>query len=737
MKEIYGKVIIDIASSLIDKVFDYVLPQELSNIPVGSRVLVPFGRQTKEGYLIGKANHTDCPADRLKSIICAMEDFAVITPDQFELAKFLKKKYNIGFCDSIRLFLPSEMRSGKVKDLVTRVAYLTDDKLATEYLSSLRANATAARGIIVYLLENGSAPTAKLNNMFNSAALNKLVAEKIVAIKEVPVLRKPLSDALAAAKQVTLTPEQSQIVERVSAKPGNYLLHGVTGSGKTEVYMALMQRVLEAGKTGIMLVPEISLTPQVLGNFRSRFGDKVALMHSGLSSGERFDEWKRVLLGRAQIVVGARSAVFSPLKNLGLIVIDEEHDSSYTSDSHPRYHTIEVAEERARICGCSLVLGSATPDLESYHKAITGQYQLLELRERINRKPMPPLTIVDTTEEVRRGNNGIFSAALQSALSDTLSSGNQAMIFINRRGYSSFLMCKECGFVAKCQNCDTALVYHKQENALKCHFCAAKYKVFTQCPECGSTNLKLGSVGTQQVCEELEKLFPGTKVLRMDNDTTSGKDAHYKILSKFKAGEAQVLVGTQMIAKGHDFPDVTLVGIVDADQSLYQSSFTATERTFQLITQVAGRAGRADKQGTIILQTYVPRHYVYRLASNYDYLSFYKKEANLREVTNFPPFAKIIRILFTSSSEDLAKSTTKVYYDEVKKLATEYNGQFIYLGASKSPVGRIQNKFRYQVMLRLRLERADEIISRLYALADNLKNPEVVCYVEINPQTLS
>ena len=730
----YGKVIIDIASSLVDKVFDYSLNQDIA---VGSRVLVPFGKQIKEGYLIDTTDTPSYDASKIKAIIKPLEDFAVIKQDQFMLANFLKQKYNIGMCDSIRLFLPSEMRSGKVKDLIINVAYLINEEQAKLYLSNLRKTATKQMAVINYLLQVGSDTTANINNKFGSGALKKLEEENIIQIKKVPSLRTPLKEIDSATKKVTLTPVQQNVVDTISNNIGNYLLHGVTGSGKTEVYMALMQNTIDNGKTGIMLVPEISLTPQVLANFRSRFGDQVALMHSGLSAGERFDEWKRILLGKAKIVVGARSAIFSPLKNLGLIVIDEEHDGSYKSDSHPRYNTIEVAEERAKICGCSLVLGSATPDLESYHKAIAGNYRLLEMKERINKKPMPPLTIVDMCEEIRQGNTDIFSTALKNALDRTMQSGNQAMIFINRRGFSSFLMCKECGFVAKCQSCDTALVYHKHDNALKCHFCSARYKVFNQCPTCGSKNLKMGSVGTQQVVELLQKMYPNKKVLRMDNDTTSVKNGHHKILQEFRNGNAQILVGTQMIAKGHDFPAVTLVGIIDADQSLYQSSYTATERTFQLITQVAGRAGRADLQGTIILQTYVPRHYVYRLASGYDYLSFYKKEANLREITNYPPFAKIIRILFTSENEDLAKNTTKVYYDSVKDLAEQYKGEFIYIGASKSPVGKIQNKFRYQILVRLRLSKADEITTKLYNLADMQNNNNISIYVELNPQSLS
>lgn len=730
----FGRVIVDIASSLVDKVFDYELPFDIA---VGSRVLVPFGRQTKEGYLIDVASDVKYDKTKIKKIIKPLEDFPVILPEQFQLAKFLKQKYNIGLCDSFRLFLPSEMRTGKVKELAVKYAYISDDAKAKEYLASARKSAVKQMAVINFLLEHGSEKTSVINNKFGAGALSKLVQNNVVQTRVEIVKRQPLAELKVQPNVVTLTADQTSVVNAIEQAPGKYLLHGVTGSGKTEVYMALMKKTIDAGKTGIMLVPEISLTPQVLANFRARFGSSVALMHSGLSAGERFDEWKRILFGEAKIVVGARSAIFSPMKNVGLIIVDEEHDSSYTSDSNPRYNTIEVAEKRADICGCSLVLGSATPDLESYHKAMTHEYRLLELKNRINKKPMPPLTIVDMCGEVQQGNTGIFSAALASELAKTIESGNQAMIFINRRGYSSFLMCKDCGFVAKCQNCDTALVYHKHEHALKCHFCASRYKVFTECPECHSKNLKMGSTGTQQVVEELEKMFPGVKILRMDNDTTSQKDGHYKILSEFKQGKAQILVGTQMIAKGHDFPAVTLVGIIDADQSLYQSSYTATERTFQLITQVAGRAGRADRSGVVILQTYVPRHYVYKFASSYDYLGFYKKEANLREMTNFPPFAKIVRVLFSGVDEELAKNQTKVYYDSVKEVAKEFGGDFIYLGVCKSPIGRIQNKYRYQVLMRLRLDNFDKIMQRIFDLANKIKNPNVACFVEINPTNLS
>lgn len=731
-----GRVIVDIASSLVDKIFDYILPDD--EIKVGSRVLVPFGKITKEGYLIDIASKTDYDASKLKSIIGAIDKIPVINSDQLELAKFMKQKFHTGMCDALRLFLPSELRSGKVRELIKINCFIEDEERAKDYLSKQRKNATSIIGAIHFLLENGNASQTLLNKKFNTSSIKKLIDDGIIKTEETVVRRTPYkSVSTAITDNIVLTETQQSVVDRITTENNIYLLHGVTGSGKTEVYMHCMQKILASGKTGIMLVPEISLTPQVLMNFRSRFGDKVAILHSGLSAGERFDEWERILLGEAKIVIGARSAIFAPLKNIGLIVIDEEHDSSYNSDSNPRYSTIEVAKERARLSNCSLVLGSATPSLISYHHAMIHDYQLLEMKERINKKELPPLKIVDMGNEIRNGNTGIFSTALKEALVKTIAEDNQAMLFINRRGYASFLMCKKCGFVAKCKDCDVSLVLHKHENALKCHYCGNRYRVFTECPQCGNTELSTGAVGTERVVHELKALIPNVTVSRMDNDTTKTKDAHLKILSDFRSGKTQVLVGTQMIAKGHDFPSVTLVGIIDADVSLYQSSYTASEQTFELITQVAGRAGRADKAGEIYLQTYVPRHYTYRLASFYDYPAFYKKEINLRQVTMYPPFSRIIRILFTHTDENIAKETTKVYYDEVKKLQQKYQGEFVYLGVMKSPIGRIQNKFRLQVLMRIKPERADEITNELFDIADNMDKNKATIFVEINPQNLS
>ncbi len=731
-----ARVIIDIASSLVDKVFDYILPHE--NFEVGMRVYVPFGKVIKEGYIIEITDHSDYDASKLKQVISAIDPCAVILKDQLKLAKFMKQKFHTGLSDALRLFLPSEMRGGKVKELFRTDCFIQNEPAAKVYLSSVRKNATSIIGIINELLESGVASSTHLNKKYSAAALKKLINDNIVQTKEVIVRRTPYSAFSANnLSNVTLTSTQQSVVDRITTEHNTYLLHGVTGSGKTEVYMHCMQKIIEQGKNGIMLVPEISLTPQVLMNFRARFGNLVAILHSALSAGERFDEWQRILLGEVKIVIGARSAIFAPMKNIGLIVIDEEHDNSYNSDSNPRYNTIEVARERARLAGASLVLGSATPSLISYHNAMTGIYQLLEMKERINKRELPPLKIVDMTNEIREGNTGVFSYALKEALKKTVAEGNQAMLFINRRGYSSFLMCKKCGFVAKCKDCDVSLVYHKAENVLKCHYCGNRYKVFTECPECGNTELSNGAVGTQRVVQELQNFLPDVSIGRMDNDTTKTKNSHLNILSDFRSGKTQILVGTQMIAKGHDFPSVTLVGIIDADVSLYQTSYTATENTFQLITQVAGRAGRADKSGEIILQTYVPRHYVFKLASFYDYPAFYKKEINLRQMTAYPPFTKIIRVLITSEDENLAKSKAKVYYDSVREYQMQHAEDFLYLGVMKSPIGRIQNSYRLQVLMRINPKNADEVTNKLFEIADSVKCSNVSLFVEINPQNLS
>lgn len=730
-----AEVIVDISTSEVDKVFDYSLDGS-PDIRAGFRVLVPFGRMSVEGYVVGIKESSDYLG--LKPIIKRLDDYPVISEEMLALMNFMTAKYHLRKVDVLRLFIPAQMRGGRVKELVIKYARIADEYAGRDEAQFIRSSATAQHDIFAYLTECRRASVTELNKDFSAAALRNLVARGIVVLEEEESLRTPYSGLNdEKKKEVVLTAAQAAVVEKINnGEKGVYLLHGVTGSGKTEVYMRCISDALKAGKTAIMLVPEISLTPQVLRSFRARFGDEVALLHSGLSVGERFDEWRRLIGGRAKVAVGARSAVFAPLKNVGLIIIDEEHDSSYVSESNPRYVTHEVAAFRAKYNDCSLVLGSATPSIESYYKATIGEYKLLELPERVNKRQLPEMEIVNMCKEVYDGNNGMFSRLLLSELKECMERGEQAIIFINRRGYSSYMMCRSCGYVAKCEQCDVSLVYHKDENVLKCHYCGNRYAVLTECPVCHSPHIKRGFVGTQAIVEQLSELFPDKKILRMDNDTTQNKDSHARILGEFAAKKASILVGTQMIAKGHDFPDVTLVGIVDADMSLHFSDFRAAERTYQLITQVAGRAGRDVKPGKVVLQTYTPNNYVYRLAVKNDYKGFYEKEVNLREVTKYPPFCKIVRVLVSGENEELCTATLKGIFDEISALTKENPNCFAYFAAMKSPVKRIQNKFRVQILMRI-TDRFDNIIQKVYNIVDAHTVPKTSVFVEINPNNLS
>ncbi|MBO5714542.1 MAG: primosomal protein N', partial [Clostridia bacterium] len=456
--------------------------------------------------------------------------------------------------------------------------------------------------------------------------------------------------------------------------------------------------------------------------------------HSGLSSGERFDEWWRLRNGDATIAIGARSAIFAPLSNLGLIIVDEEHDGSYSSETSPRYQTIDVAKFRAEYNGAKLVLGSATPSLDSYLKATGGEYNLIELPDRINKKPLPEVEIVDMRAEIKRGNNSPFSRALITEIEDCLAQKNQAMIFLNQRGFSKSVVCTECGHVLKCEQCDVSLTYHREDDSLLCHYCGNKYKMVNACPECGSKRLKLGAFGTERIVDELNKLFPEAKILRMDRDTTQNKEGHFKILNEFYNKHADILVGTQMIAKGHDFASVTLVGIIDADAGLYFSDYRSAERTFQLLTQVAGRSGRADQAGKVVLQTYSPNHDILALAVNYDYKSFYKREISLRSATGFPPFTKIVRVLISAENEDHALSVTKSVYEELNQIYQNNKKYFRFFGCMKAPLKRLQNKYRYQVLARID---NDKIIDDFAYIANKYDDRTVSVYLEINPSNLT
>ena len=716
------EIIVDISTAEIDRPFDY----EGEDVPLGSRVAVSFAGRNAVGFVIGKKLSSDFPELKRAKYLDTP-----ISEEQLALMNAMREKYNLRHIDVLRLFVPSKLR--EERDPEYKRIFLTATKV--ENAEETLKRAPRQREALEYLLKSGGEYLSALSERFGAGAVNGLREKGLVSESFVHESKVPLSELSGRKKQVALTEDQQEAVRRITSEKGVFLLHGVTGSGKTEVYMSVIERMLERGKTAIMLVPEIALTPQILGIFRARFGDLVALMHSGLNAGERYDEWKRLKDGEARIAVGPRSAVFAPLSDIGVIIIDEEHDSSYVSESNPRYDTKEVAKLRAAACGAALVLGSATPAMESYLNATEGKYHLISLKKRIAAYPLPEMEIVDMVTEFRYGNRSLFSATLRDGIGAALSRKEQVILFLNRRGFASFVMCKACGWVAKCEDCDVSLTYHKGENVLKCHCCGKRYHALSKCPMCGSTEIKQGKTGTEKVEEELKALFPDVRVLRMDNDTTSRKDSYFRILNDFSSGGADVLVGTQMIAKGHDFPNVTLVGILEADSALYFSDYRSSERTFQLITQVAGRAGRADKKGRVILQTYSPRHYVFRFGRTYDYEGFWRKEINTRMVTKFPPFTKVVRVLVAAEEEQAAVDCTRSIYRAMLE-AERRTEKFVYLGAARSPVTRMHGLTRYQVLMRLTPELYEKLIPEIYRLTAEYKPKKGSCFAETDPQSL-
>ena len=729
-----AEVIVDVLSSEVDKVFDYKIPSSCLNLTPGYRVLVPFGNRKIEGYVMSLKQNTDCPEDKLKSIISILDDKPLIIPEMIELIKFMKEKLYLRIIDGIRLIVPSQVRN-KVNFKVERNILLKDDKYE-DYLAKLSKRNKNIPLMCHFLKEVGKCKYNILVKKFGSANVSQLLKDGIVIEEKTRVNRLEHTDKIS--QSINLTKIQKNAVEVIlNSKDKPIVLFGVTGSGKTEVYMHVIEKVLNQGKGALMLVPEISLTPQMVRLFNNRFGKDVAVLHSALSIGEKHDEWLRIFNDEAKIVVGARSGIFAPIKNIGVIIIDEEHDGSYISESNPRFFTHDIARFRARYNHCPLVLGSATPSIETFYKTQTKEYNLTEMPTRVNEKPMPKIEIVDMCNEFKNGNNTILSTTLLDKIDREIKNKNQIILFLNRRGFSSYLMCRECSYIPKCTECDANLVYHKDEGVLKCHFCGKKFKVLTKCPNCGSDSIKLGATGTQQIVELISKHFENIEIFRLDNDSIKNKNSYNEILNNFGKTKPAILVGTQMVTKGHDFPNVSLVGIIDADISLFNYSYKANETTFQLITQVSGRAGRSDITGEVVLQTYVPRNPVYLTSANYDYNKFYEKEINLRETTKFPPFAKIVRILLTSEDDNLAKETTHKLIINLKDFRIKYKEKFFFLEAMKSPVNKIKNKHRYQIVLRFANEVEDEVLNEIYTLLDKMKNNKLSIFVEINPSSLS
>ena len=722
-----AEVIVDIAASETDRIFDYLCDEDTI---VGSRVRAPFGGKTVPGFVMRLKQTSEVPFEKLKKVLPCGDELPALTKECLSLAEKITARYRVPKALVLRLFLPTEMRTGKVRELMRSYVELIRKPKDGE----ISARAKNQLGVAAYLSQHGKTDCAELNNLFPGGVAG-LEKKGLVRITREQLLRNPYKAVTAERVERTLTSDQARAVQTVEKDERIVqLIHGVTGSGKTEIYLTLIAKCLAEGKSSVFLVPEISLTPQMLAQLRSRFGKNAAILHSGLSAGERFDEWWRLRTGEAKIAIGARSAVFAPLENLGVIIMDEEHDSSYASETAPRYNTFDVAYLRAKQNGCKLVLGSATPSVDTYKRAKEGEFSLIRLEKRINQRPLPEIVIADMRREVRRGNNSAFSSALKEEIEKCLAADKQAILFLNRRGYSQTVICKECGYVAKCEACDVSLTYHRDEDCLKCHYCGAKYNMLSACPECGSIKLSYAGTGTQRIVADLQKLYPTARILRMDNDTTSGKEGHYKILKTFAEKKADILVGTQMIAKGHDFPAVTLVGILDADMSLHFSDYRSGERTFQLLTQVAGRSGRAEEKGKVVLQTFAPENEVLRYAIAYDYEGFYQNEISLRAAMAFPPFSKIVRVLVSGEDDKKTLEVLKTAYTQLEALYLENGEKFLFFNKMRAPIKRLQNKHRYQVLMRL----CDtSILPQIYEICAESRTREVLISVEENPANLS
>ena len=572
-------------------------------------------------------------------------------------------------------------------------------------------------------------------NSISQYKLNKLIEKGLLAVEEETVFRYN-NRAYNVDYEKKLTLEQKYVLDTYNSSQNNlFLLKGVTGSGKTEVYMRMVEEVLEKNQSAIVLVPEISLTPQMIERFKGRFGKNVALFHSKLSDGERFDEWFRVKEGKAKLVVGARSAIFLPVKNLGLIIIDEEHENTYKSDQNPKYQTKEVAEFLSEQKGCRVVLGSATPTIESYYRALIGELDLLELNSRVDGKAMPPMEVIDMRNELRSGNISLFSRELFKEIQEKLSKGEQIILFLNRRGFSTFVSCRSCGYVFKCEECDISMTYHRS-GLLVCHYCGKTKRAPQKCPKCDSKYVKFFGAGTQRVEEEVKKYFKDARVLRMDVDTTRSKDSYENIYNTFKERKADILIGTQMISKGLDFKNVTLVGILAADMSINIPDYRAAERTFQIITQVAGRAGRGQKQGKVVIQTYTPEHYSLEYAVNYDYEGFYEKEFTVRALMKYPPFGKILLINGISKKEDLLKNFMHKISNVIKPLV-EKEVDVDVLGPIPCLVSKVKENYRWQIVVKgeFNSEFAKKIKELLYDENKNVYN-DIRISMDINPNNL-
>ena len=701
----YAKVLTEIGAKNVDKTFLYRIPSNLeSSVSKGKRVKIPFGNRYLEGFVIDITSSLE-ENIKVKDILEVIDEKAILNEELLLLGKYIADKTLCSLITAYQTMLPKALKANikiNMKPIKEKYLLLNKNKDIDSYLKNCSYKSQVE--ILNKLKEEKEVKIDKL-----TSSINTLIKKDLIYLEYRDKYRYEYNKN-TLDKKVTLNEEQENAVNIVSNNFNSaitYLLYGVTGSGKTEVYLSLIEKVINNGKSAIMLVPEISLTPQIISRFKARFGDDVAVLHSALSDGERYDEYRKIMEDKVHIVVGARSAIFAPLKNIGIIIIDEEHVQTYKQDTSPRYHARDVAIWRSNYYKCPLILGSATPSLESYARALKNIYYLLELKQRANKKALPNITVVDMKKEYAK-KNMIFSDTLKKNINKCLDLKEQVILLLNRRGYSSIITCKDCGHVFKCPNCDISLTYHKTSNILRCHYCGYATNFPSNCPNCKQKNLKDFGLGTERLEEEINHLFPQARVVRMDLDTTSKKGGHEKIIDDFANYKYDILVGTQMIAKGLDFPLVTLVGVINADMSLNIPDFRSSERTFQLLCQVSGRAGRASKEGNVIVQAINNEHYSIKHAMKHDYLGFYQEEMNIRKILKYSPYYYITLIKI------MAKDYTKGMNEAIKiasYLKKELSKETIVLGPSPANVLKINNIYNFQCIIKYRKD--DNLIKTL------------------------
>ena len=735
----------------LNRVFDYKIPIEYEEKAIeliGAKVLVPFGRMKslEQGFIVNIKEKTEYEVKEIAKVEEKYLDDAKI-----KLAKWMSKRYFCNISECLKLMLPPGTTSKDLKNRVKEksinfVSLLKDEDEIEFDIETKKLKSEKQIRTLRFLLENGDALVSDIEMFADSsrAVVNTLCKNGYVEIAQKKIDRDPFEGKnIERTEKLKLTKEQQEAFDTICDSMDDmlfseFLIFGVTGSGKTEIYLQLIEKTLKENKSSILLVPEISLTPQTVNRFIARFGkENIAVLHSKLSVGERYDEWNKINEGRAKIIIGARSAIFAPVSNLGIVIIDEEHDSSYKSEMTPRYDAKDIARFIARENNVPLVLGSATPDLDTYYRAKNEEITLLKLNKRANESDLPEIEVIDLREELAKGNKSMISTRLYEEIENNLKNKKQTILYLNRRGYSTFIMCRNCGYTAKCKNCDINLTYHSNTNKLKCHYCGREENILTECPECGSKQIRYFGTGTQKLEAEINKLFPGASTIRMDVDTVSKKNSHEQILDKFKNENIDILIGTQMVVKGHHFPNVTLVGVIAADGSLNIDDFRANEKTFQILTQVAGRAGRGESKGRVIIQTYNPDNFSIECAKKQDYELFYNTEIGMRKQLKYPPFCDIILIGFSSESEKEVQKTANSVHLYLKNRVINENIGIILYKALPSPIDRIKNRYRWRILIKCKF--SDDIINLLndaLEFSNTVRAKKTRITIDLNPNNM-